>query len=86
MLRVCIANIISLHKIIEEFDSKPEKIENEKTKKSRSKKGNRNKRKQKPPQKPMVPTPPTPTDSKLVNKVANFEFKYHSWFPVITLK
>ncbi|CAG8575686.1 7899_t:CDS:10 [Diversispora eburnea] len=91
MLRVCIANIISLHKILEEFDQKPitmEKIENEKTKKSRNKKGNKNKRKQKPPQKPPQNQKPmiTPPENKLVNRVANFEFKYHPWFPVITLK
>ncbi|CAG8736954.1 15200_t:CDS:2, partial [Acaulospora morrowiae] len=96
MLRVCIANIISLHKIIDELkpNQEPSPVEDEKIKKSRK----QQKKKQRQKNKPTMPdavashsqaqeTMTTEsTENKPVNKMANFEFKYHPRFPVVSLK
>jgi len=94
MLRVCIANIVNLHRIIEECKSKLKPNtdqENEIVMTSHR----QQKQKQRQKNKKSLTTSSVPSSStssvqtqKLHkdNKVANFEFKYHPWYPVITLK
>jgi len=96
MLRVCIANIVSLHKIIEECKPKlePNTVQ-ENVIVTTSRKQQKQKQRQKN-KKPLTTSSISSSSSsiqaqKLIslrkdNKVANFEFKYHPWYPVITLK
>ncbi|PKC15017.1 Mak10-domain-containing protein [Rhizophagus irregularis] len=96
MLRVCIANIVSLHKIIEECKPKlePNTIqENEivTTSHKQQKQKQRQKNKKSLTSSSVPPSSSSIQTQKLIslrkdNKVANFEFKYHPWYPVITLK
>ncbi|GET04336.1 N-alpha-acetyltransferase 35, NatC auxiliary subunit [Rhizophagus clarus] len=86
MLRVCIANIVSLHKIIEECKEN-EIVTSHKQQKQKQRQKNK---------KSLTSSSVTPSSSSIQtqkltslrkdNKVANFEFKYHPWYPVITLK
>ncbi|CAG8530810.1 20672_t:CDS:10, partial [Racocetra persica] len=64
MLAVCIANIINLLKIIDEFKSINESNKNDDS--ESKKKG---------------PSTPSQSQNIAINKVVNFEFKYHPWFP-----
>jgi len=97
MLRVCIANIVSLHKIIEECKPKlePNTVQ-EKEIVTTSHKQQKQKQRQKN-KKSLTSSSVSSSSSssiqtqKLIslrkdNKIANFEFKYHPWYPVITLK
>ncbi|RIA88653.1 hypothetical protein C1645_233576 [Glomus cerebriforme] len=102
MLRVCIANIVSLHKIIEEYKPKfePNTVQENEIVTTNHK---QQKQKQRQKNKKSLTSSSASSSSsissssssiqtqKLIplrkdNKVANFEFKYHPWYPVITLK
>ena len=91
MLRVCIANIVNLHKIIEEcktiFEPNNDQGSDVVT-------TSRKQQKQKQRQKNKKSTTPSSSSiqtQKMIslrkdNKIANFELKYHPWYQVITLK
>ncbi|CAG8711384.1 2281_t:CDS:2, partial [Funneliformis caledonium] len=92
MLRVCIANIVNLHKIIEEYKpmldpnnakesdiittSKPILDPNNDQESSDTTTSRKQQKKKQKSKKPL----------RKDNKIVNFEFKYHPWYTVITLK
>jgi len=92
MLRVCIANIVNLHKIIEEFKTILELNTNQENEIVASHRQKKQKQRQKTKKSSSVSSSSTLIQAqKLIslqkdNKVANFEFKYHPRYPVITLK
>ncbi|RIB12107.1 Mak10 subunit, NatC N-terminal acetyltransferase-domain-containing protein [Gigaspora rosea] len=92
MLRVCIANIVNLLKIIDEFKSISEPNKNQDNDGESNKKGRKQQkqRQQKNRQQSLTISAAASTSSQsqsiAINKVVNFDFKYHPWFPVVTLK
>ncbi|CAI2175548.1 5793_t:CDS:10 [Funneliformis geosporum] len=106
MLRVCIANIVNLHKIIEEYKPildpnnvkesdiittgkpilDPNNDQESDTTTSRKQQKKKQRQKSKKPMKSSSIQSEKMISLQKDNKTASFEFKYHPWYPVITLK